>query len=79
MVFQTLNKMKWTGKLNECKISIKYRNEFEKKKIISGKNIVELKKTYFIYKSRTGDVFIPLHRVIEIHYKNTLIWKRGTS
>jgi uncharacterized protein (UPF0248 family) len=76
MVFQTLNKLKWTGKIKDCKVIIRDSKESDNRKIISGQNITELKKTYLLYKSRDEEVFIPLHRIAEIRYKERLLWRK---
>ncbi|RLJ06255.1 MAG: hypothetical protein DRP13_02990 [Candidatus Aenigmatarchaeota archaeon] len=76
MVFQVLNKLKWTGKIGEAKIIILHRGAPENKKTVYGKNIKELKKSYFIYKNKE-ETFIPLHRVLEVWVKNRLVWKKS--
>ncbi len=78
MVFNTLNKLKWTNNLKDCKIVILHRGLPENRKIISGEKITELKRSYFLYKDSDREVFIPLHRVIEIKVKGKIIWKRKT-
>lgn len=75
MVYSTLNRLKWTGKLRDCEIIILHRGAPEDKKIIQGEKVTEVKKSYFLYKNER-EVFIPLHRVLEIRLKGETLWKR---
>ncbi len=76
MAFQILNKLKWTGKLGECEVVIASRGDKEDRRTVEGKNITELKKTYFMYSDGEKETFIPLHRVIEVRRKGKLLWRR---
>lgn len=77
MVFQTLNKLKWTKKLENCEIIILHRGAPGDKKTISGKDITEVKKDRFCYRARDEETTIPNHRVLEIKLNGKLIWKRS--
>ncbi len=76
MVFQTLNKLKWTGKLKGCEVIILHRGAPENKKTIQGEKITEIKRSYFSYDSGREEVTIPLHRILEVRLKGKIIWKR---
>lgn len=76
MVFQTLNKLKWTGKITMCEIVILHRGAPSDRKIISGDKLTEIKRSYFSYDSDKEEVTIPLHRVLEILVDGKVIWKR---
>ena len=76
MVFQTLNKLKWTGKLDRCEVVILHRGAPQDRKIITGDKITEVKKSYFSYDSGREDVTIPLHRILEIRMDGKIVWKR---
>ena len=76
MVYQTLNKLKWTGKLDRCEIVILHRGAPDNKRIITGDRITEVRKTYFSYDNGKEEVTIPFHRVLEITVDERNVWKR---
>ena len=75
MVYNTLNKLKWTGKLHDCMIIILHRGAPNDRKTIEGRQVTEVKKSYFMYEN-DKEVFIPLHRVLEIKLEGKTLWKR---
>ncbi|MCD6590396.1 MAG: DUF504 domain-containing protein [Candidatus Aenigmarchaeota archaeon] len=79
MVFQTLNRLKWTGRLNNAEITFIHRGAENNLKTVEGDKILEVKKTHFTYKSNGKEIYIPNHRVIEIRLKGVVIWKRKTK
>jgi len=82
MVFETLNKLRWTGKLPITQVIILHRGAPANKKIIQGCQITQVKKSYFYYKEGKGgntEKFIPLHRVLKIIVDGEGVWKRKTS
>ncbi|HDD46389.1 MAG TPA: DUF504 domain-containing protein [Candidatus Aenigmarchaeota archaeon] len=76
MVYNTINKLKWTNKLGRCKIIFVHRGATNNIKTISGDQITEVRKTYFCYKSNGKETFIPYHRVKMIKIDGRVIWKR---
>jgi len=76
MVFQVLNKLKWTGQLHEAEIIILHRGPLENRKTIPGKSISEVKKSYFLYHVQGKEMFIPLHRVQRIVLNQKTLWER---
>lgn len=50
MVYNVLNKLKWTGKLGDCKVVILHRGAPKNEKLILGKDITEIKKSHFLYR-----------------------------
>lgn len=76
MAYNTLNKLKWTNKLDKCEIIIKHRGAKNNIKNISGPDVTEIKKSYFCYKDNDKETFIPLHRILEIKFEGKIIWKR---
>ena len=76
MVYNTLNKLKWTHCLRKCEIVILHRGTPQNRKVIAGKQVTEIKKTYFSYVNGK-ETFIPLHRVIEVREGRKILWKRG--
>ncbi len=79
MVFETLNKLKWTGKLEKAEIVFVHRGAEGDKKIISGKNITDIKRSHFYYKDNEHETHIPNHRVLEIRMGGKVLWKKRTS
>jgi uncharacterized protein (UPF0248 family) len=77
VVFQTLNRLKWTGKLDGAEIVILHRGAPNDRKNIQGNNITEVKKGYFSFLSQGGETTIPHHRVREIRLDGKTIWKRN--
>ncbi len=76
MVFNVLNKLKWKGCLGKIEIIIKHRGSQGDRKVISGRSITEVKKSYFMYKIGDNETFIPLHRVLEVRMGKKVLWKR---
>jgi uncharacterized protein (UPF0248 family) len=76
MVFQTLNRLKWTNRLEMAEIVILHRGDENDKKVIPGNKITEVKRSYFSYVSPKGEITIPLHRVLEIKEEGRVIWRR---
>lgn len=76
MVYETLNRLKWKGGLEDCEIIILHRGVPGDKKLIHGKNVTEVKKSYFYYRNEK-ETYIPLHRVLEIRLGEKVIWKRA--
>jgi len=78
MVYETLNRLRWKGGLEDCEIIILHRGAPGDKKLIPGKSVTEVKKSYFYYRNcKDGrETYIPLHRVLEIRLKGKVLWKR---
>ena len=78
MVFDTLNRLNWTGRLHAAKVVILHRGAPEDRKVILGSSITQVKKSHFYYKDGGKGSFIPLHRVLEIIVDGETAWKRST-
>jgi len=78
MVFQTLNKLKWTGKLDRAVIVFIHRGAENDRKTIHGDQITSIKKSHFYYKDRGRETHIPNHRVLEIRLESEILWKKRT-
>ena len=78
MAFQTLNRMKWTGKLGSARISIVHRGAPDDAMWIDGMGVKEVKKSYFTYENCGRETFIPMHRVRRIESGGKTVWKRKT-
>ncbi len=78
MVNNVLNRLKWVGGLEECEIVILHRGAPGDRKVIPGKNVTEIKKSYFHYNEDGSgrETHIPLHRILEIRLGKNIIWKR---
>jgi len=74
MVYRVLSKLKWVGGLEDCEIVILHRGAPGNRKTIPGKDVTEVKKSYFYYKNKK-ETCIPLHRVLEVRLKGKVIWK----
>ena len=82
MVYRTLGRLKWVGGLEDCEIVILHRGAPEDRKIISGKDVTEIKKSYFYYKDGKNhgtETRIPMHRILEVKLKGKIVWKRTGS
>ena len=79
MVYETLNRLKWKGGLEDCEIVILHRGAPDDKKVIPGKSVTEVKKSYFYYRDSKSEreTYIPLHRVLEIRLGGKVLWKRA--
>jgi len=81
MAYEELNRLKWMGKLEECKVLIRHRGAPNDEMMISGSDITEVRKTFFLHLNDTGDeVHIPMHRILKIESEGRVLWqKRGKS
>lgn len=78
MVYNTLNKLKWTGKLQDCRLVILHRGAPGDEKLILGSQITEIKKSHFLYREegRKEETYIPMHRVLRVVLEEKIIWER---
>jgi uncharacterized protein (UPF0248 family) len=77
MVYNTLNKLKWTGRLRYSELVILHRGAPGNRKLILGKNITEVKKSHFMYLDERGkETYIPMHRVMSVVLGKKILWKR---
>jgi uncharacterized protein (UPF0248 family) len=81
MVYETLNRLKWTGKLDRCEITVLHRGAPGDRMVISGRDLTAVRKSCFYYRKGSSgrEVLIPLHRVMEIRSGGEKIWERKTS
>ena len=76
MVFQTLNRLKWASGLADARIVILHRGTPENRKVIEGKDVTEVKRSYFVFSKAGRETVIPNHRVLEVALEKKVIWKR---
>jgi uncharacterized protein (UPF0248 family) len=76
MVFQTLNKLKWTGKLDKTIIVFIHRGAENDRKTIYGSMLTDIKKSHFYYMDKGRETYIPNHRVLEIRLEGKVLWKK---
>ncbi|MGF3554345.1 MAG: DUF504 domain-containing protein [Thermoplasmatota archaeon] len=71
---EILNKLKWDQKysLELAEIWYKHRGAPKDTKIIFGKDIIKLEKSFF----ETREAMIPYHRIFKIIYDNKIIFER---
>jgi uncharacterized protein (UPF0248 family) len=76
MVYQVLNRLKWTKKIGDCEIIILHRGAPDDRKSISGGQITEVKRSYFSFKDAERETTIPMHRILEVRIGGRVLWKR---
>jgi len=82
MAYNELNRLKWTGRLADARVTIRHRGAPNDEMAVSGRDITEVRKTFFLYRNdRDGDeVHIPMHRILKIESEGRVLWqKRGKS
>lgn len=69
-----LNELKWKEKCNleDAEIWYIHRGAVNNTKSISGKDIVNLEKSFM----KTTSAMIPYHRIFKIVYENRVVFKR---
>lgn len=69
-----LNKIKWddTYNFNLIKIWYLHRGAPNNAKIITGKDVLEIQKTFI----KTVSAMIPMHRIFKIKYNEKTLFKR---
>lgn len=78
-VFETLNRLKWTGRLERSAIAFVHRGAPGDIKVISGRQVTEIKRGHLCYSAGGGETFIPLHRLREIALDGEPLWKKSTG
>lgn len=76
---EALNKLKWGGSdLQSVKVTILHRGAPSDKRVIEGREILELGKGFMSVVSPEGEVEIPYHRILRIDSGGRVFWeKRG--
>jgi uncharacterized protein (UPF0248 family) len=78
MVYQVLGKLLWKGGLGKAEVVILHRGAPGNKKIIFGRDISEVKRSYFVYRNQAGEeTTIPIHRILEVRHEGKQVWKRA--
>lgn len=67
-----LNEIKWTKDLEKAEIWFVHRGAPNDNKIISGKDIVSIRKSFF----DTTTASIPYHRIFKIVYEGKIVFER---
>ncbi len=67
-----LNEIKWTKNIEKVEISYIHRGAHNSTKIISGKEIMNIGKSFF----DTATTSIPYHRIIKIVYEGKVMFDR---
>ncbi|MEM3341577.1 MAG: RNA repair domain-containing protein, partial [Thermoplasmata archaeon] len=72
--FLTLKRLKYDTRYNldECVIEYIHRGVPENKKIIHGRDIIELGKSFF----KTAEAEIPYHRILTITWREEVLYKK---
>ena len=79
MAYQTLNRLKWTGRLDGCEVVILHRGAPDNRRVIRGRDISAVKKSCFYYIENDREMVMPLHRILEIRSEGKMLWKRSTA
>jgi uncharacterized protein (UPF0248 family) len=71
---EILNELKWNKKynLNDAKIWYLHRGASDDTKIISGRDIIKIEKSFI----HTSSAVIPFHRIFKIMYRGRIIFER---
>jgi uncharacterized protein (UPF0248 family) len=69
-----LNRIKWSDEFSFSELEIWYihRGAPNDTKIISGKDVLKIDKTFI----ETNSAMIPMHRIFKIRYQDKIIFKR---
>ena len=80
MAFETLNRLKWTGRLEKAEITFVHRGAENDRKTVLGAQITSLKRSHFNYMDNSRETHIPNHRILEVRLEGRVLWrKRSTS
>ena len=76
---EVLNKLKWGSEaLQSAQVTILHRGAPNDKRVIGGKDILELGRGFMRVVSPEGEVEIPYHRILRIEAGGRVLWeKRG--
>lgn len=72
-----LNELKWKGMdMDGCSIQYVHRGVPGDTKTVSGKNIVDIGRSFF---TLYPDTMIPYHRILKIKYKGAILYMKKAS
>lgn len=73
-----LNKLKWGGgdELQSARVTILHRGAPNDKRVIEGKDILELGRGFMSIAGPEGEVEIPYHRIQRIKVRGRILWQR---
>lgn len=75
-----LNKLKWHPEfdLDNAEVTIVHRGAPRDKRVIEGKNILDLGSGFMLVKRRVKEVRIPYHRILKIEIPDKVVWQDKT-
>lgn len=72
MIKELINKGLWSNEREHYELVIRHRGVKDNKLVVKLSDIKEIRNGYIVI----DDLWIPLHRVIEIRYKGKIIFSR---
>lgn len=79
MVFETLNRLRWKGGLDEAEIVITDRGSPGDRKVVKGSQVSLIKRGYFYFIEDKSEIYIPNHRVLKIRVRGETLWKKAAK
>lgn len=79
MVFDVLSKLKQSGRLKNCVITISDKDAARDKKYVYGRDVLGINRSFVTFKGgETGyeELVAPLEKVLEIRVNGKSVWKR---
>ncbi len=72
-----LNKLKWGGGgLQRAEVTILHRGAPGDKRVIAGKDLLELGRGFMRVSAPEGEVDIPYHRILQIKVRGRVLYKK---
>lgn len=79
-IVDVLNKIKWDVNVDSSEYTVVYRDRLDEKDVEIKYDTIERVEGNFIVIMRNDDeVFIPVHRIIQVKRNGKNIWKREQS
>ena len=73
---EELNRLKWTGGLEHARVTILHRGAPSDKRVVEGREIIELGRGFVRVGSPGSEVEIPYHRILRIEARGKLLWQK---
>jgi len=70
------NEIKWRYDLRDCRVYYIHRGAPGDMRVVDGKDIKNISRSFLVLEGEEQDVYIPYHRIFRIEFKNEIIFER---
>jgi uncharacterized protein (UPF0248 family) len=70
-----LNEIKWRYNLSKCRVHFIHRGMPGDIRIVDGRDIKNIDRSYLVLESFPEDIYIPYHRIFMIEYNGEIVYE----